>query len=247
MDRMIYVAMSGAKYLMSQQATIAHNLANLNTTGFRAEVSAFRAVPVVGEGLPTRAFVLDSTIGSDFRGGAIQHTGRDLDIAVQGRGWIAVQLPDGSEAYTRNGGLQLSANGVLQTHSGLNVLGDGGPISIPPDVNVTIAKDGTISTIPTNASPTAVAVAGRIKLVNPDEDKLTRGQDGLFRLKSGETAQSDASVAITSGSLEASNVNAAETMVSMIASARAFDMQMKLMQNAQENSKAAGQLLNINS
>ena len=157
MDRMIYVAMSGAKQALGQQATVAHNLANLTTNGFRAETSVFRAVPVVGEGAPTRAFVVDSTPGADFTPGVIQTTGRDLDIAVQGKGWIAVQAADGSEAYTRNGSLQLNANGVLQTRNGNAVLGDGGPLSIPSDTLITIAGDGTVSTVPTGNRPSAAS------------------------------------------------------------------------------------------
>src|SRR5262245_53806053 len=129
MDRMIYVAASGAKQAMSQQATVAHNLANVTTNGFRAEISAFRAVPLRGEAAPTRVFVVDSTRGADFTPGSIQHTGRDLDIAVQGQGWIAVQDADGREAYTRAGSLETNENGVLQTRSKRPVLGDGGPIS----------------------------------------------------------------------------------------------------------------------
>jgi flagellar basal-body rod protein FlgF len=136
MDRLIYTAMTGAKHIMEQQANVSHNLANATTTGFRAQLDSFRAVPVISEGLPTRAFVVDSTVGTDFAPGALQQTGRALDVAVQGKGWIAVQMPDGSEAYTRHGNLQLSENGILQTHSGLPVLGDGGPISLPPDLTV---------------------------------------------------------------------------------------------------------------
>lgn len=243
----MFTSFSTALSALSAQATavdvVGNNLANLNTPGFRAEMSAFRAVPVIGDGAPTRAFVLDSTIGSDFRPGVIQNTGRDLDVAVQGRGWIAVQASDGSEAYTRSGSFQIGANGILQTLTGQPVLGDGGPISIPPDTTVTIASDGTVSTIPTNAPPTSVAIAGRIKLVNPPEAQLKRGADGLFRLPGGNTAQADAAVKLAPEALESSNVNAAEAMVAMIASARAFDMQMKLLQNAQDNSRAAAQLL----
>jgi flagellar basal-body rod protein FlgF len=147
MDRLIYTAMSGAKHILEQQANTSHNLANAATTGFRAQLDSFRAVPVIGGSLQTRAFVVDSTIGTDFTPGPLQQTGRDLDVAVQGKGWIAVQLEDGSEAYTRHGNLKLSENGVLQTQNGINVLGDGGPISIPPDVSITIAKDGTVSGI----------------------------------------------------------------------------------------------------
>jgi flagellar basal-body rod protein FlgF len=247
MDRMIYVAMSGAKQAMSQQATAAHNLANLSTNGFRAETSAFRAVPVVGEGAATRAFVVDSTPGADFTPGVIQQTGRDLDVALQGKGWIAVQALDGSEAYTRSGSLQVNANGVLQTRGNLAVLGDGGPISIPADTLITIAGDGTVSTVPTGNRPSGTSVAGRLKLVNPPEGDLERGNDGLFRLRGGATAPADANVKVISGALEGSNVNAVDSMISMISLARQFDMQMKLLQNADGNSRQAAQLLSVQS
>src|SRR5690606_27731176 len=143
MDRLIYTAMTGAKQILEQQATTSHNLSNVSTTGFRAQLDTFRAVPVVSNGLPTRAFVVDATVGTDFREGPIQHTGRDLDIAVRGPGWIAVEREDGSEGYTRSGSLKINENGVLQTENGLNVLGDGGPIAIPPETLISIGRDGT--------------------------------------------------------------------------------------------------------
>lgn len=243
MDRLIYVAMSGAKHTMLQQATVSNNLANLTTTGFRAQTMAFRATPVLGEGLPTRAFVIDSTPTADFRPGAIQHTDRDLDVAVEGRGWIAVQAADGSEAYTRGGSLEVSGNGVLQTRSGLNVMGDGGPLAIPPDTRVTVGRDGTVSTVPTGNQPNQVSALGRIKLVNPDEAQLVRGADGLFRLNAGGAAPADPQVKLIGGALEGSNVNAVDAMVSMIALARQFEMQVKMMQNAESNARQADQLL----
>ena len=243
MDRLIYTAMTGAKQVLEQQAVTAHNLANANTTGFRAEMNAFRAVPVVGEGMGTRAFVVETTAGADFTPGAIQQTGRSLDVAVQGPGFITVQLPDGTEAYTRNGNLQVSANGQLQTRDGLDVLGDGGPIAIPPETAVTIAPDGTVSTLPTVGVPNAVASLGRIKLVNPDEAALVRGADGLFRLKTGGEAEADATVQLVAGALENSNVNVVQAMVQMIENARQFDMQMKMMQNAENNARQASSLL----
>ncbi len=165
MDRLIYTAMTGAKHALEQQATTSHNLANATTTGFRAQIDQFRAVPVQGAILPTRAFVVDSTTGSDFRSGVIQQTGRELDVAVQGDGWIVVQADDGNEAYTRNGSLKLDENGVLQTHDGLNVMGDGGPLSIPPGRNVTIGKDGTVSLVPDGSDATgltSVSYTGRL-------------------------------------------------------------------------------------
>jgi flagellar basal-body rod protein FlgF len=245
MDRMIYTAMTGAKQTLNQQATVSNNLANLSTNGFRAQTMAFRAVPVIGEGANTRAFVVDSTPGSDFAPGVIQQTGRELDVAVQGRGWIAVQAADGSEAYTRSGSLQLNANGILQTQAGQTVLGDAGPISIPADSLVTIAGDGTVSSVPNGNRPSQTAVAGRIKLVNPADASLVRGDDGLFRVAGGAQQQADASVRLASGSLETSNVNAVDSMVSMIALARQFDMQMKMMQSAEGNARAAAQLLTV--
>jgi len=247
LDRLIYIAMTGAKHTMWQQASTAHNLANVTTTGYRAETNAFRALPVYGEGAKTRAFVVDSTTGADFSPGVIQHTGRELDMAVQGKGWIAVQAADGSEAYTRNGSFQINVNGVLQTRNGQNVLGDGGAISIPPDNDITVAKDGTISAIPTGQTLTSVTAVGRVKLVNPPEADLVKGEDGLFRLKSGQPAQADANVMLASNSLESSNVNMVEAMVNMITHARSFDMQTKLVTNAQNNDAKAGQILNLNS
>lgn len=245
MDRLIYTAMTGASHVLQQQAAVSENLSNANTPGFRSMLHTFRAVPLVGEGLPTRTFVVDSTAGSDFTPAAFQPTGRDLDVAVNGPGWIAVQGPDGKEAYTRNGSFQLTPNGVLQTRSGLNVLGDGGPITIPPDTEVTFAKDGTISTVPSYGQITSVVVVDRLKLVNPPPEQLERGGDGLFRLKGGAAAPADVNVGVVPGNLEGSNVNTVEAIVSMISLARKFDMQMKMLQSADNNSQKASQILNV--
>lgn len=243
MDRLIYTAMTGAKHILEQQATTSHNLANATTTGFRSQLDSFRAVPVLGEGLPTRVFVVDATVGTDFSTGSMQSTGRELDVAIQGKGWIAVQKPDGSEGFTRHGSLKVSENGILQTQSGLNVLGDGGPITIPPDVSIAFAKDGTVSTIPSGSKPNAVEVIGRLKLVNPPEDNLVRGDDGLFKTKDGVVVDSDIAVTVAGGMLEGSNVNVVESMVSMINLARSFEMQMKLLTNAESNEAKASQIL----
>src|SRR5476649_812692 len=212
MDRLVYTAMTGARHVMEQQATVANNLSNATTTGFRAQLDSFRAVPVVSDGLPTRTFVVDSTVGADMRAGPIQTTGRNLDVAIRDQGWIAVQSADGSEAYTRNGGLKISDNGLLQTSSGQTLQGDGGPISIPPDTNVTIAGDGTVSTISTDFKPGPANVLGRIKLVNPDPKGLVRGDDGLFRQASGVVADNDPNVRLVDGALEGSNVNPVDSM-----------------------------------
>lgn len=246
MDRMIYVAMSGAKQMLTQQAVVANNLANANTTGFRAQVASFRAAETLGDGAATRAFVVDSTPGADFTPGAIQSTGRDLDVAIEGSGWIAVQTPDGSEGYTRDGSLQVNVNGVLQTRSGLPVLGDGGTIAVPENVRVTVGADGTVSTVSNNSAQSAqVQNIGRLKLVNPPEQSLYRGDDGIFRVRAGTTVDSDPKVKVQGGALESSNVNVVEAMVGMISLARQFDMQMKVLQNADGNDRQATQLLSV--
>lgn len=245
MDRMIYTAMTGAKHILEQQSTTSHNLANATSTGFKAQVDSFRAVPVISQGLPTRTFVLDSTVGTDFNPGAIQATNRDLDVAIQGKGWLVVQRGDGSEGYTRNGSLKVSENGILQTASGLTVMGDGGPISIPPDVTISIGKDGTVSSVTNDTLPGPSNAIGRLKLVNPAETNLVRASEGLFISKDGSPAAADANVSVVNGALESSNVNVVDAMVTMISLARQFEMQMKLMSTAENNANKASQLFNL--
>lgn len=244
MDRMIYIAMTGAKHTMLQQATVANNLANQATPGFRADLAAFRAAPVLGDGVPTRAFVVEQTTGADFTPGVIQQTGRDLDMAVQSEGWISVQTGDG-EAYTRNGSFELDPTGLLKTHAGQAVLGDNGPIVIPPDSRIAIGKDGTVSATP-YANPTETQIVGRIKLVNPPVRDLDKGNDGLFRLRNGEPAQAAAEVELIGGALESSNVNPVQQLVNMISHSRQYDLQVKLLTTAEQNARTAGQVLSLN-
>lgn len=246
MDKLIYTAMTAAKHSMHRQAVNAHNLANVNTAGFRAETSVFRAAQASGQGLPTRAYAVDSTPGADFKPGPIQTTDRDLDIAIQGAGWIAVQGPDGQEAYTRSGSLQIGEDSVLRTRTGFVVVGEGGPIPIPAETRVSIAADGTISAVPAGAGANNVTALGRIKLVNPAEKDLVRGADGLFRLSDGNTAEADPNVRIASGAVEGSNVNAVDVLVDMINFARQYELELKLMQSADNNARQATQLLSVN-
>jgi flagellar basal-body rod protein FlgF len=246
MDRLIYTAASGAKHILDKQATTSNNLANVNTTGFRAQLDVFRAVPVKGEGLPTRAFVVNSTPGADFSTGALQVTGRPLDVAVKGDGWLVVEMPDGTEAFTRNGALQMSPNGVMISAGGATLVGESGPISIPPDATLTIGSDGSVSTMSTVDQPPAPILLGRLKLVNPPLGDLVRGDDGLFRLKDGAVAPADPMVRVTGGALEGSNVSAIDSMVDMISLARSFDTQMSLLKNAENNAAKATQILALN-
>ena len=245
MDRLIYTAMTGAKHAFVQQAGVAHNLANASTVGYRAMEHRFRAVPIQGEGAATRAFVVDASVANAFEQGPLMATGRALDVAVQGAGWIAVETPGGNEAYTRAVNLQINANGQLQTASGLNVVGDGGPIAIPPDNSITIGSDGTISTVPLYGNPNNASVVARIKLVNPPENELVRGDDGLFRRASGLPADLDETVKVAPGTLEGSNVNPVDSMVSMISLARQFEMQIKMLQSADANASKASQVLSM--
>lgn len=200
-------------------------------------------MPVQGEGFATRTFTVDASVKDVMDQGPMMYTGRSLDVAVQGKGWIAVQGADGKEAYTRAGSLDVNANGQLQTKDGQNVLGEGGPISIPPDSSISVAPDGTISVVPTFGVPNTTNIVARMKLVNPPEDQLERGADGLFRQKNGQPANLDANVRLAPETLEGSNVNVVDAMVNMISIARQFDMQMKMLQNADANAKASGQLL----
>ena len=245
MDRLIYTSMTGAKHIFNQQAGVANNLANATTGGFRAQDHKFRAVPVQTSALPTRAFVVDASVVDDLTPGPMNFTGRALDVAVQGRGWLAVESADGQEAYTRAGSLQLNANGQLQTRSGLNVLGDGGAIAIPPDSKITIAADGTISVVPETGSQATVNVVGRIKLVNPPEADLVRGGDGLFRTRDAAPATLDENVRLITETVEGSNVNVVDAMVSMISLARQFEMQIRMLQNADANDKASAQIISL--
>lgn len=248
MDRLLYTAMTGASGTMNRQAAVAHNLSNVSTLGYRAEEHRLRAVQVQTHNqppaLPTRAFVVDASTHTDYTMGPVMQTNRQLDVAVQGSGWIAVTAPDGTEAYTRNGNLQLDVNGVLQTRTGLNVVGDGGQISIPPDQQIEIGRDGTVSIIPITGFRSTSNV-GRIKLVNPNENELERRPDGLFRLRTGQPAPLNDNVRLSTGVLEGSNVSATDQMVSMISLARQFEMQIKMMTNAETNDRAATQLLSM--
>lgn len=245
MDRMVYLAMTGARQMLMQQAAASNNLANAATPGFRADLEAFRAMPVFGPGAPSRVYAMAERPAVNFDPGTIETTGNDLDIAIDGEGFIAVQAADGTEAYTRAGNLRMTGNGLLETGNGRPVLGNGGPIAIPPAEALVIGSDGTISIRPVGQESNALAQIDRIKLVKPDLKELVKGEDGLFRLKSGANAEEDATVRVVQGALETSNVNAVAEMINMITYQRNFELQVRAMQTAEQNDEAASQLLRV--
>jgi len=246
MDHLLYIAMSGAKENMNGIAVRANNLANTGTVGFKADFEQARAMQAFGEGLPTRVFSLTEQPGQNFDAGAIVTTERELDVAIQGEGWLAVQAPDGNEAYTRSGNLQINAFGMLETSGGLAVMGDGGPIQLPvPLAKVEIAQDGTVSVLPQGAPADAMVEAGRIKLVRPLNSDMEKGNDGLFRRKDGQLAEADINVSLLKGAIESSNVNAVGEMTYMISLQRQFELQVKMMKSAEEMDQQQNQLLRI--
>jgi len=248
MDRAIYTAMGAANAALNRQAVTANNLANVSTNGFRAQLTAYRAVPVNGPTDATRVLVTESTPYNDYTMGAVNQTGRSLDVAMPQNGWLAVQLPDGSEAYTRDGNIEVDSEGQLRV-KGYPLIGDGGPIAIPPQAQVTIAPDGSITALGAGDEPTALALVGRLKMATAEPHLLRNGDDGLFHVDPAQQQNpvlpADQDLRLMPGALESSNVSPVKAMVDMIATARGFDMQMKVISAVDDNAKNANQLLSI--
>ena len=246
MDRMLYVAASGAKQNLNAIAVRANNLANAATDGFKADMEQARSMQAFGEGLPTRVFAMTEIASQNFDDGALKSTGRDLDIAIEGKGWIVVQDAEGKEAFTRKGNLKITENGTLETANGLMVMGDGGPITLPvPLEKVEIGRDGTITVKPQGAPANALEDIDRIKLVNPNNPDIHKGKDGLYSRKDGKDEDAAGEVTLVSGMLESSNVNAVGEMTSLISIQRQFEMQIKMMQTAEENDKHHNQIFRV--
>lgn len=244
MDKMLYIAMSGAKQNMHSLSVTANNLANAKTTGFKADLAQARSMQAFGEGMPSRVFAMTERASQNFDSGSFLTTGRDLDIAIQGEGWITVEAADGTEAYTRGGQLRINDTGALETASGELVQGDNGPIILPlPVNNISISSDGTIMVQPEGAPSSVQEEVARIKFVNPDNRFIEKGHDGLFRRKDGNIEPADTNVKVASGALESSNVNPIGEMTDMIALQRQFEMQLKLMKTAEEVDRSSDSLL----
>jgi flagellar basal-body rod protein FlgF len=245
MDKMLYVSMTGAQNNTLGLRAHANNLANVSTTGFRRDFEQARSMPLFGETFPARVFAMSERPATDFRPGSLQETGRDMDVAVGGKGWIAVQAPDGSEAYVRTASLNIDALGMLRTGNGLPVMGNAGPIAVPPEQKVEIGQDGTISIRALGEAPNTLAEVDRIKLVNPDPKQMEKGTDGMIRVKGQPQVEPDATVTLTSGFLESSNVNAVEEMTSILALSRQFELSVKMMRTAEDNASSMARVLQL--
>lgn len=245
MDKMLYVAMSGASQNTLAQRAHANNLANISTNGFRRDFEQARAMPVFGDGFPSRVYAMSERPATDFTAGTLQETGNGMDVAVSGNGWLAVQAPDGSEAYVRTASLKIDALGQLRTGDGMPVMGNGGPIAIPPEQKVEIGEDGTISVRALGEAPNVIAEVDRLKLVNPDMKQMEKGPDGLIRYKGAGPVQADTDVQVTSGFLETSNVNAVEEMTAILSLSRQFELSVKMMRTAEDDAAAVARVMQL--
>ena len=245
MDKYLYVAMTGASQNALAQKAHANNLANISTNGFQRDLEQARSMPVFGDSFPARAFALSERPATDFTPGAMVETGRDLDVAVSGDGWLAVQAPDGSEAYVRTASMNVDALGILRAGNGMPIMGNGGPIAVPPQQQIEVGQDGTISIRAQGEGPRVMAQVDRIKLVQPDLKTMSKGLDGLIHTNDGQPAPADANVQVVSGFLEASNVNAVDEMTSVLALSKQFELHIKMMNTAKEDDQAMTRVLSI--
>lgn len=247
MDKMLYISMSGAQNNTLAQSAHANNLANISTTGFRRDFEQARSMPVFGETQPSRVFAMTERPGTDFSAGTLQQTGRDLDVAIEGDGWLAVQAADGGEAYVRTASLNIDASGILRTGNGLPVMGNSGPIAVPQEQKIEIGQDGTISIRVLGEAPNVLTEVDRLKLVDPDLKQMEKGTDGLIRFTGEQPVLADAGVKVTSGFLESSNVNAVTEMTSILELSRQFELSVKMMRTAEDNAAAMARVLQMNS
>ena len=245
MDRLVFIGMTGAKHTQQAQTTNANNLANISTAGFRGDFQSLVAKEVEGPGMQTRSNAVSTGTQTDFSAGATISTGRDLDVAIRGSGWFAVQAGDGSEGYTRRGDFHITSDGMMLNGAGQPVMGDGGPVAVPEHSSLTIGDDGTVSIVPLGQGPESMVTVDRIRLVDADVDQLQKGEDGLLRMRDGSQAETSAEVRISAGNLESSNVNSVDAMVNMIALARQFEMQVKVMHTAETLDEAGGRLMRM--
>lgn len=245
MDRLVYTALSGLRSQAAAQATIANNIANASTTGFRAERVSFDRLVLQGSGFEARQLSAEEVDDFDRTAGTIVQTARPLDVAATGEAWIAVQSADGSEAYTRRGDLSVAASGVLETGDGFPVMGSGGPITVPPYQSISIAADGTISIVPPGGDPNQPQVLDRIKLASPQGSVTAKGLDNLLHVKGGGALPADLDAKLQTGALEQSNVNLTQALVDMIENQRSYEVQANLLKEAKSMDESAASLMRL--
>jgi flagellar basal-body rod protein FlgF len=246
MDRLVYTAYSGLRGRMAAQAAIANNMANASTIGFRADKFNFEQLALKGKGHDSRALTAEEVVDADRRSGAVVSTGRDLDIAIEGNAWLAVQAADGEEAYTRRGDLTIAPSGVLQTGDGFPVIGGSGPITIPPADKVTIGPDGSVLIVPPGGEIDKPQILDRLKLADPKGSETLKGMDNLLRVKGGGALPANLDAKVASGSLEQSNVNITETLIQMIENQRSYEVQAKLLASAKDMDDGGASLMRLN-
>lgn len=246
MDRLVYTALSGLKGQMDAQATIANNIANASTIGFRADRVNFERMMVKGEGHDSRQPSAETVVDMDRRAGTVVQTGRGLDVAITGENWLAVQAPDGSEAYTRRGDLRIAPSGVLETGDGFPVMGSGGPITVPPHDKIMIAEDGSISIVPPGADPAAPPqTLDQLKLVSDQGSRTVKGLDNLLHVRGGGALPADLDARVQTGALEQSNVNLTQSLVDMIENQRSYEVQANLLREAKSMDESAASLMRV--
>jgi flagellar basal-body rod protein FlgF len=247
MDRLVNTALTAMRGAMARQASVANNLANVNTTGFRAEIANAETRWIQGDTFDTRAQASEQVIAADMAQGAVTATGNPLDLAMDGDALLSVQAADGSEAYTRRGDLRVTDSGLLTTGDGLAVLGEGGPIILPQMDSISIAQDGSIWGVPQGGDPANPQQVDKLKLVNAAGSSIAKGNDGLFREVNGGTLPSDPLATVTSGSLEGSNVNATAALIQMIEASRAYETQVKMIDTAKQLDDGGASLMRLDS
>jgi flagellar basal-body rod protein FlgF len=245
MDRLVYTAYSGLRGRMSAQASIANNMANASTIGFRSDKFNLEPLALKGTGFDSRALTAEEVVDADRKDGAVIQTGRDLDVAMQGDSWLAVQAADGEEAYTRRGDLTIAPSGLLQTGDGFPVIGGSGPITIPPAAKVTIGADGSVLVVPPGGELDKPQVIDRLKLADPKGSTTLKGMDNLLRVKDGGVLPANLDARVTSGSLEQSNVNITEALVAMIENQRSYELQAKMLSSAKDMDDSGASLMRL--
>ena len=246
MDRLVSTALSGLKGQMDAQATIANNIANASTIGFRADRVNFERLMIKGEGHDSRLPSAETVVDMDRRAGTVVQTGRGLDIAITGDNWLAVQAADGSEAYTRRGDLRIAPSGVLETGDGFPVMGSGGPITVPPHDKIMIADDGSISIVPPGADPAQPPqVIDQLKMVSDQGSKTVKGLDNLLHVRGGGALPADMEARVQTGALEQSNVNLTQSLVDMIENQRSYEVQANLLREAKTMDESSASLMRV--